>query len=107
MEWGRRKKGNPSEPWKSIATPLPNAFKGFRFAPISLRETASPPLSAVAASLRRRRVGSGGMSDALSHQGNSHHGRGFVLDMSSASLEIQWNSRGVSIAILLSFQRVH
>ena len=29
----------------------PYAFKGFRFAPISLRETASPPLSAVASSL--------------------------------------------------------
>ena len=64
MGMGRRKKGNPSEPWESIATPLPNAFKGFRFAPISLRETATPPLSAVAASLRRWRVGSGGMSDS-------------------------------------------
>ena len=42
----------------------PYAFKGFRFAPISLRETASPPLSAVAASLRRWHVGSGGMSDS-------------------------------------------
>jgi hypothetical protein len=61
---GKKKKGNPSEPWESIATPLPNAFKGFRFAPISLRETATPPLSAVAASLRHRRVGSGGMSDS-------------------------------------------
>jgi hypothetical protein len=39
------------------------AFKGFRFAPIPLRGTASPPLSALAALLCHRHVGSGGMSD--------------------------------------------
>ena len=57
------------EPWKKIATPL--AMRSRVSASLqSPAGTASPPLSALAASLRRRHVGSGGMSDPLSHQGN-------------------------------------
>ena len=60
---GKEKKTSPLSRWKSLATPL--AMRSRVSASLqSPAGTASPPLSALAASLGYRHVGSGGMSDS-------------------------------------------